>query len=822
MNRFRECLALAQKGSSEALKELDEMENVVECGLRELKANELPQEQLLVIPHLMLRVLGNCEKTDAEFFEPLVKMIVDLLVEPTAVVYECVEVLSLVFRLCFVHWKCSLHPVVEFAEKQLKGDDGQREYGFHLLKVCCCDYPSADERDKKFIVSTILDTITVEQIVSGKMVKVYEIVGVCLSCALSVWWDLVVSDETITRVLSAVIGLCEYVDSMEQCVDDNVRESVSLVFEIVPRLLALNPLYKPAQEARICEIQGSSLFQNYLVHVLKSIPNFVRVFVTDIHLRLATYMLDLTRHHFNRLLESGVFQDEHREMLLKSILASSELSPNMIRDFVENTAVFYSSAFLDGARELRTAACSFISQLPESWDMHVLSFLMKARPSEGRIRLTASLCARWPERGQLLDATERALSHLVAAVLTQDVEGAAPAIVQYSRVFLLAEQIWLCPEEVVDQALKFVADQNLLSAGEKLEETDPVKFTLGCKILLASTKRGRILSVDVMQNMIERRQFCLSTDVCSLMAQACDVFGDSPDTISAIIAIFFDNIIQIEANKDEFLSHIDESNLRQSYRAIWQIYQTLGVIINPEQFQAFWQQLLEIYQDVDPALYDFVRGLCEIGVEGMWPILRTFPEVEKRLGTTLECEMEQVRATVLFYLSRYREEPVGNDFKEFINYYFECFKQFNVEEPIDCYILGEITAVMLQQKWLDAFCLPVIIDFAKDILLQEDPIDDPADLAVAFDLLMSANLFYDVNVFDDHFISVWQRFVEHGGIFGTKAALLHKAFFTKMKGSIGDTALALLSIERPPNPNIPDSVLQLGTVPCPPKLVALL
>ena len=796
------------------------MEDVVECCLRELKANELPLEELLVIPHVALRFLENCEISEAGFFEPLVKMVVDLLVEPTAAVYACVDVLCLVFRLCFLHWKCSLRPVVEFAKKQLNGSDEQREYGFHLLKICCCDYPSEDEKEKaadaRFIVSALLDTMTVEKIVSGKMARVYRLVGACLSCALKVWWDLVVSDETITRVLSVVIGLCEYVDGMERCTDDSVRESVSLVFEVVPRLLTMNPLYERDQEARISEVLCSSLFHNYLAHVLKSIPSFVRVFITDIHLRLAKYMLDLTWHHLDKL------QDGHREMLLESILASSELSPNMIRDFVENTTVFYASAFLDGERELRTAACSFIAELPESWDMDVLSFLMKARHSEGRIRLTASLCAQWPERGQLLDATRGALSHLVAAVLTQDAEGAAPAIVQYSRVFLLAEQLWLCPEDVVDQALKFVADQNLLSAGEKLEDTDPVKFTLGCKILLAATKRGRIPSVEVMQNIIARRQFCLSTDVCSLLAQACDVFGDSPDTVSAVVAIFFDNIIQIETNKGAFLSPIDESNLRQSYQALWQIYQTLGSIINPEQFKAFWQQLLENYRELDSALYYLVRGLCENGVEGLWPIISTFPEVEEMLGTTLEYEIEQIRATVLLYLSQYKEESVGSDFKEFINYYFDCFKQFDVDEPIDCYILGEIAAVMLQQKWLDASCLPVIIDLAKSIL-QEDPVTNPAELAVAFDLLMSTNLFYDVNVFDDFFISVWQRFVDHGGIFGTKDALLHKAFFTKMKGPIGDTSLALLSIEHPPNPHIPESVLQLGSaVPVPPKLGALL
>lgn len=828
---FRALLSAAlsheQMTSVEATNRLVHSRDTVLLALREIRANELPLEVLSVLPYLVDRVLQNFYHNDQELLELSMEEIENLLVAPTPVVYSCAHALCQCFLHCFARVRRDVSRIFEFACQSVNGNRVQYNHAFELFVIVSTVHmvvhPAHGEtpEEMKTIVKVFCEAITADKVMSGDFHEIYEIIRWVLPGILKSWWDIGLSDEVVRHLLGVMIAVCERVMNVAHVVNSaDLWVSVDRLFQMVSNTFHIVGLPGSASE-RVREILHSDMYRLFFLRVLQSIPSFARIFACDCHSSTATNMLRLIERDFHMFSNLGFFEEvDHLKLLLEVLYFSAELSPATILEFDANPAMFYQSAFLGNEVDLRSVSCDMFASLSQSLFPTVVDFLISSRPSEGRAMLTASLCQTTRSNPELTNEHKQMLITLTDAVLSQDIS-ALRGIWQYSRVFLLAEQLWLRSDAEVEVALQLVQSLNLLEVGVVLEPEvfDSRKFTLGCKICCAAVDHGKTLPKDLLLYLAERKDFCISADIWSLLVSGSLSYLDDSNVISLCLHILLDQILSIEMQKENYLPSYESMILHSCYSALIAICQKLGQIVNPQELHDFWVELRKFEFEAD--FYQFITNLCRANVRGLWTIVRTFPEWEQTQRENFECDIEHVRTITLRYLCGYPDEFKENGGSDFLQYFFEAFKtQWNVQEEVDLYLICEIIATMLQQKWLPPETLPSVIEIACE-LIKNSPVDNPTTVSAGIDLLMSASLFGGIDVFSNEFFEVWRVFVTNGGIISDRYAVLHRAFFASLGDSAKNQAFPILDAARstPPNPNMDEKVYELADAPIPSELL---
>lgn len=825
----RQLLALISSDPAESVRIGNQLcsspETLFFC-VEELQRNELPVNVLEWLPPLMQRTFPTVRRAGGSVSERLAGAFYNLLLNPTPFVCNCIGMLQNQFAVLSRFHQVDMTPLLEYTKLVLKQDEPLHTYALHLLLIIMDYYRSSGEPSEKtedifrFAHEAFSGILSVENIMTGKGFRQISIFTTSLPGILKFWWNIGMSPQSISNLLQLVCQVIEVLSQVPQPItSDEVRYCVSRLLDIVFNTLKVRVFMTPGEKQHLLELRQMDLYRDYYVHLIHGIPHCVRVFATDCHLQAATEMLQIVASEFGQV---PLSENEVHE-LLDLLHLSSQLPKSCLEDFTDNPSMFYVSAYICLETELRSIACSFISLLSLELFNQEIALLMNSPPSEGRIRLTAKLCSVAKKKQELDESSKEHLVGLVDQVISQDVEYPIPAIITYSKLFLLAKALWLRPDPENIRRVVYEIERNNLMCSELpiedgVEQFDTVRFSLGCALWKAAVKCGEMCPAELVPYLIARRDLCLSSDIWFLIANGSYQFVDQPPQIIPVLNAFFARIVFIHI-ENGLLSTREAKNLNVCYNLVASFYEKAGVLINLEGLLELWRRLIEN----DCETYQFflmLQRLCYVGVKGMLGVIGTFPQYE-RDNNVCECDNESIMMTILVFLDWYAEEqPPAREFLEY------CWTKFRDQwqsalEEVDLYLLCQIAASMIQRRWVPPECVEYVVQVGRQ-LVQCDPSERPTTAIAAFSLLVSAKLFYNVDVLDENFLKVWEGLLRSHGLFSHKEAALYKAFFLTVEGPNRDVALELLkqAVDNfdPQTSDVDELIVKLGGLDVPPHL----
>ena len=828
--QFRDLFAISQSGapnSVEAFNTLVQHHETMLFGIQELMLQELPPKQLQVIPHMMLRLFSfwRAESIGCEFWNQVVAGLVELLRNPTPVVYQHVQILGDILSTLEYLVSVSWEPVFECAKAHLeKGTKEDVVYAIPLLlwttdsirRRVKNEQPVAFEAQFETFWSAFENHVTVETVLNGEALEILQVLVNGFSGVMKAWWrkslEMGVLQKLIELMLNVIGMVAELCKSGRALPGDpeRVRASVSLLLQLVYYCLEVGqPGYE--HHSFLIELRRQEWFCKFYCRILELIPYCMKAFATDIHFGVAFHMMWYIARDFRPMLSLGLFsQPPMIAKLLEVLYWSVELPPSAITDFTDNPDVFYESAYMPSG-DLRSIASKLFKGLPFEWFPMIVDMLKQCQHTEARIWLTACLCSHAKTWEDITQEQRSCLEALFQEAANGGCTSPVPEITQFSLLLLVADAMWLRPEQYAPAAIDLVNSKNLLSCDVDPEapEFDSRKFSVGCRLWREATRLGIAMPGDVFKCIVDRRSFCITSDIWEIIGSEAVRCCANEQQLSELVSICFAYLLEMQ--EDGELQLLNGKKIEACYRCIEQIYTRVGAVVNAEQFLAFWHSLQKT--DVDGSFFEFAIRLCRHHIKNLWPFIQTFPAFHDSIEESLDSDWkkEDMMLIVIMYMSECPSD--SRPPPDFLVYYLAKFKSTweNVPEECDLYLLCELVSIMMQQQWLPESEIPDIVTVGCKLLTQANPEEAPTQALATFDLLMSAHVFYNANVPHEHLLPVWERLVASNGLVAKRDMMLHSAYFRKLNNEAGSRALAAIaSLEAQgvaePNPDLCEHV----------------
>ena len=679
-------------------------------------------------------------------------------------------------------------------------DEVKVESGFALLGFCSLAFRRSNmvntEHGMNFIrnwIDLVPRFFNIETIFNPKTANIITAMMHEFSGNMKAWFMVsYLSDSIFVSFNEFLKKIVELGTSCTVIADEEVRkacvEVVQAFFSTLRTTSETRALSSPCDEV-ILDFQKTPLYADIYLNTLLAIPHALKVFTTDCHRQIAESMLMLIARNLSNARSLGFFEKpEVLKQLYFDVYSGAELLEVNCEMFLENPEAFYQDAFLNESAGLRNLTCAMQKELCGMFGLDATVAILSQFPaSEGLMRLVSIVCkcaeAEW-KREQLSEEIVPVLCALVDyASQAQDFPG-DPSILLTSKLFLMADQLFLRSREDVAQACELVMREGLL---KNVESSGGILFTLGCKIIKSVLSLGCPVPDDVLSHMFQRTRDCISVDMISIIETSILEHRECLPPPGEVLAFLFQEVIRIADSNAEETSRTEEKRMQHCYRCIRAMYDN-GAPIEP--FVEFWNEYFEHSSDI-VELTRCAIELCQLKVPGICLLMPSVLKTMQRFSFENDTEVEDfMRVFVYFFYWNVEQIRAWDGRMELVSALWAKFQQIwnnaNLEPLI--YLLGEIIVLVLQEHWLQPEHAGIAANFAAEMIRNHSAESCPALVLVAFDLLISVFLFYhdecpgfDPLILCPNMLERWFVLFNTGCLIRKQDVSLHIIFFLTLQ-----------------------------------------
>ena len=676
-----------------------------------------------------------------------------VLSDPNSVGRYFCESISLFLKT--LHTRCPFD-VTNFLELgfRLTGEEGNVAVncGFSILTFCSLAIRRAklvgSEGGLNFIRSwmeAVPKVFTVESVFNPKTACIVSTVMQEFSGNLKAWFHVCYTCEALFIPFNEVLKkIVEMGESGEVIEDDERRMACAAVIQaLFSTLHATSSILMTECDKTILQFQKTPLFAEIYMSMLLAVPAAFKVFRSDRYRKIVESMLAFVDGNLVVAQELGIFEKpEVLKQLFFDVYTGAQLLDVNYEVFCENPVAFYQEAFLNEATGLRYLSCNMQKELCSMFPPEVcIGTLLQFPPSEGLLRLVSVVCkyvCRKSQKGQISEDALRMLAQLVDySAEVPDFPG-DPAILYTSKMFTMADQLFLRDKESIGKVCEMIIQQELLT---KTEASGKILFTIGCKLVRQLLKLAWPVPDELLAHLFQRIQDCISVDILCIMEQSINEQRACLPPPADVMAFLFQELIRMAHTSQSDAALTEQKRTQHCYMCLRALYEN-GAPIDP--FLTFWTEYFAIQDAPVVDILKCVMDLCQLKVPGIYRLMPLMLE-QMHSYSIDDTEVEDImRIFVHFFYSNVEQISTWDERNTLINPLWSMFQRIwnkqNLEPMI--YLLGEVIVLILQEHWLQPEHAGIAAHLSAEMIGKYDPPTCPTLVLVAFDILISVFVFY--------------------------------------------------------------------------------